>query len=79
MSVIDNALFCGKMYGQTMTNKPVPCPIHGIQPIVVVDITSTPHQGKVFCRNAQCKLKTIGDPADVIRKWNELCGKEADT
>lgn len=76
-TALDNAMFCLRYYGKTIKDKAHPCPIHGSEPIVLIDITKSPHEGIVMCRTFGCEMGAItGDPHEVIKQWNEKCEKE---
>lgn len=76
-TAIDNAMFCSRYYGKTIKDKANPCPIHGTEPIVLIDITKSPHEGIIMCRTSGCEMGTItGDPYEVTKQWNEKCEKE---
>lgn len=73
---LDNAILCMDYYNRTIKDKAVPCPIHGTEPIVLIDITKSPHEGIVMCRTFGCEMGTIaGDPYEVTKQWNERCGE----
>lgn len=75
-TALDNAVFCSRYYGKTIKDKANPCPIHGTEPIVLIDITKSPHDGIVMCRTLGCEMGTIaGDPYEVTKQWNERCGE----
>jgi len=73
---LDNAIFCMNYYNRTIKDKAVPCPIHGADPIVLIDITKSPHEGIVMCRTSECEIGTItGNPYEVEKQWNERCSE----
>lgn len=73
---LDNAIFCMDYYNRTIKDKANPCPIHGTEPIVLIDITKSPHEGIVMCRTLGCEMGTItGDPYEVTKQWNERCSE----
>lgn len=76
-TALDNAMFCLRYYGKTIKDKANPCPKHGTEPIVLIDITKSPHEGIVMCRTFGCEMGMItGDPYEVTKQWNERCKKE---
>ena len=71
--LMNKTMLCNEHYKRAVKGSPLPCPIHGTLPLILIDITTRPHQGKALCQNVNCKLKVVTEPENVIREWNKLC------